>query len=73
MKHHFLNPEKVVEFWINEPTSIDKDLPFSTEHGWQIVIVTDNMRTGDQAIKIDMESEEQCMAFAEPFGFVKLV
>lgn len=63
---------KIVEAFIERPSKRDDDLPFGEEHGWRVVIVTENMRQGDSAIKVNKETKEACIKFMERMGLTQI-
>lgn len=69
---HYINPRKIVEAFIEKPVKADEDVPFSEDHGWRVVIVTENMRQGDSPIKINKDTKQACINFMERMGLIQL-
>ncbi|MBO0323486.1 hypothetical protein J0X14_14350 [Muricauda sp. CAU 1633] len=69
---HYININKIVEAFIQKPSKTDDELPFSEEHGWRVVIVTENMRQGDSPIKINKDNKQACIKFMERLGLTQL-
>lgn len=73
MKNHFINPDKIIEAYINEPhQNSGEPWDLIQSHGWILNLVVGYVESYPQKIEIELFDEKEGVNLLESFGLFKV-